>query len=176
METKSAKQIINELADDIKVKDACRRIGGKDWKDLYQELFVIICEQPEEKIEQIYENNYLQFWIVRTLMNSVTANGRFYKKYHIINVEGEKDIRQEGEDEWEQKFIRQREIVGDILREIEQSGRQKAGWYKVNLLRLYAQVQNYSEISRLTGIPVITVSNDIIKFRRELATIIDKRS
>lgn len=173
MERRSAKQIIDALAHDQKVKDACRQLGGNKWEDLYQELFVILCEKDPKQIEDIAEKDYLQFWIVRTLMNSTSATGEFYKKYHIYHVEGEKDIAEEDEDL--QDFARKREVVEDILGEIEQGGRSKASWYKVNLLKLFAQTGNMSEMAKLTGIPFATIHYDITNIRREFSALIDKR-
>lgn len=176
MGTRSAKQIIDDLAKDDRIKNACKKIGQQDWEDLYQELFLILCEMEEGKLIQIEAKGYLHFWIVRVLMNNTTSTGKFYRKYKILNVEreAEKTIA-EAEDENEQVFARQREVIGTILREFEQRGREKAGWYKVNLLRLYSEKGNISEINRLTGIPFETIRLDLINFRRELATIIDKR-
>lgn len=174
---KSAKEIISDLASDAEIKKICKSINLKEWDDLYQELFVILCEYDEKKLEKVFEKGYLKYFVIRTILNLASPTGKDYQyKKNIVHVEEWRQITEEtDEDGGQQEFIRQREIIGDILREIEQGGREKAAWYKVNLLKLYAENNNISDISRITGIPRKAIKYDIQTFTRELSVIIDKR-
>ena len=67
--------ILQELATDKRIIDACKRIGQQYHQDLYQELFVILCEAPTEKLEAMKKSGYLHYWIIRTLCNMITPTG-----------------------------------------------------------------------------------------------------
>lgn len=50
-----------------------------DWK---QELFIILLEQPEEKIQKAYSERWLMYLAVRTTLNQIrSTTSPFYKKY-----------------------------------------------------------------------------------------------
>lgn len=164
--------ILDELSKDKNIKEACKRIGYPNHEDLYQELFIILCELPEDKLTEIYTNGYLHYWIVRTLTNMVSPYGKFYKKYKVTydDTEANQKLADTEDEGCEQELERERERaeVESLLTKYEKSGRDGFGWYKVTLLKAYAEVGSYRKLSKLTGIHFITIANDIKNFRAEL--------
>lgn len=164
--------ILVELANDTKIKDACKKIDFKNHEDLYQELFVILCELPKEKLAEIHSSGHIQYWIVRTLLNMTSPRGNFYKKYHIINDDTEADARikeEEGEDrEQVLEFEAKTTEIDTLLKKYERQGRDGFGWYKVNLLKLYCEVGSFRKLGELTGISYRTICLDVNDFIREL--------
>jgi hypothetical protein len=166
--------VLNEPSKDAKIKEACKRIGYPNHDDLYQELFIILCELPKDKLNEIYSNGYIHYWVVRTLTNMVSPYGKFYKKYKVTydDTEADKkltDTEDEGSGE-ELERERERAEVESLLTKYENSGRDGFGWYKVTLLKAYAEVGSYRKLSKLTGIHFITIAHDINTFRKELIT------
>jgi hypothetical protein len=50
-------------------------------EDLKSEVFLILCELPEEKLIALYDRKELKFYIVRIMLNLVqNKNNQFYKK------------------------------------------------------------------------------------------------
>jgi hypothetical protein len=165
--------LLDQIAKDEKIKDACKKIDYRNHKDLYQELFIILCELPAEKLEQMYSNGYLQYWVVRTLLNMTSPRGNFYRKYYIINDESEADKRLEEIEEDKSELFeleKKRREVEALLQKYEEKGRDGFGWYKVTLLKLYSEVGSYRKMGELTGISYRTICEDINEFIKELRT------
>lgn len=76
-------------------------VNGGDIEDLTQEIYLILLEYDTEKIEQMYINGQLNFFIVKIINNQYfSANSPFYKKYkkyynlidgNIVNSETENE-------------------------------------------------------------------------------------
>jgi DNA-directed RNA polymerase specialized sigma24 family protein len=161
--------IVEELLRDKRIWQACQRLHYRQAEDLYQELFVILCEAPPEKLEAMKQSGYLHYWIIRTLCNMITPTGRFYKKYIVTYDdygEGEK-LKSEAEEK-EPDYAATGAEVKRMLCEIERKGQSEFGWYKVNLLKLFVEKRNILEMQRMTGIPYNTIKNDLLSFKREL--------
>lgn len=73
-----------------KLKRAARNItNGNDlWRDLFQELIIILYSQDEEKIQDMYDRNELDFYCIRIMINEYRSTRReFFKKYRHLNDE-----------------------------------------------------------------------------------------
>ena len=164
--------LLTELSRDAKIKDACRKIGYPNHEDLYQELFVVLCETPTEKLQEMKDAGYIHFWIVRTLMNMTSPTGIFYRKYKTISddTEASKQLTEPQEEDREQvlELETKRAEVESLLQKYEKAGRKDGGWYKVNLLKMYSEVGNYRKMGELTGISFPTINKDVNDFIKEL--------
>lgn len=50
--------------------------------DLREEVIMVICELPYEKLMQMHSRNELQFFAVRTILNMIKSDtSEFYRKY-----------------------------------------------------------------------------------------------
>ena len=75
--------LIAELAADKEIKDACKKINYSLHEDIYQDLFVILCQTPEDKLKEMKQSGFLRFWIIRTIMNISSPNDGNYKKKYM---------------------------------------------------------------------------------------------
>ena len=51
-------------------------------KDLEQDLYVELLEKDDELIEYLYENNQLNYFLTKMVVNNINSNtSRFYYKY-----------------------------------------------------------------------------------------------
>ena len=57
------------------MRDVCVKVGKELASDLYQELFLILCEKDDKWIEDKYASGYWEGFIIRIVMN------QFYGKY-----------------------------------------------------------------------------------------------
>ena len=165
--------LIAELAADKEIKDACKKINYSLHEDIYQDLFVILCQTPEDKLKEMKQSGFLRFWIIRTIMNISSPNDGNYKKKYIPlanDTEAIDQLTEPQEEDREQilELETKRAEIESLLQRYEKQGRKQAGWYKVNLLRLYFEVGNYRKLSALTGISTRTICNDVNDFIKEL--------
>ena len=123
--------------------------------DLRQEVFLVLCEMDEEKLVGMYEQGYLKYFIVRTILNMAKSDrSNFYKKFR--QVYQEIPITYEVEKE---------EYNEDLINKLEK-GLGILHWYEAELLKLYASnVKNLLAISRETKIPYRSLIKTIRKAR-----------
>lgn len=56
--------------------------------DLKQELFVILCEMPDSKIEALHTNNQLRYYVTRIVLNMIASStSPFHKKYRQFTLD-----------------------------------------------------------------------------------------
>lgn len=67
-------------------------------EDLKQEVILVVCEMPHEKVIGLYERKELDFYVARIILNHVKSNtSPFYKKYRRAFYEYFGDIRKDQE-------------------------------------------------------------------------------
>lgn len=121
--------------------------------DLRQEVFLVLCEMNEEKLFEMYEQGYLKYFIVRTILNMAKSDrSNFYKKF--------RQLYQEIPLSYEVK----KEEYDETLVEKLEEGMQVLHWYEAELLKLYAENgKNLLAISRDTKIPYRSLLKTIRK-------------
>jgi len=114
----------------------------------------VLCEMEEEKLIDMHKRNVLKFYLVRTMINMMQSNtSQFYRTYRKpLNAEVELHDRDE-----------------DLLNRVE-TELSKLHWFSSDLLRLYAINHNCNakELSRVTGIPYMTIHRVLKLTKREL--------
>jgi len=122
-------------------------------EDLRQEVFLVLCEMNEEKLFEMYEQGYLKYFIVRTILNMAKSDrSNFYKKF--------RQLYQEIPLSYEVK----KEEYDETLVEKLEEGMQVLHWYEAELLKLYAENgKNLLAISRDTKIPYRSLLKTIRK-------------
>lgn len=155
--------------------------------DLKQEVAVIICSWPDEKIIGLEERGELSFYVVRMVFNMVSNKYHpFHKKYRSINYEFKemlsdpyldaKDLTDDFEDRYAFKRGGESEPADESLafRDTEREQREaledftmleieNLHWYSAELVRLYMQLGNYRALGTATGIPYISCYKTIQK-------------
>jgi hypothetical protein len=68
--------IILELSKADWLKKATKNIAKNNElaRELYQFYFLTILEKPDEQIEKIYRDGYIQFWSIRLLYLCINGN------------------------------------------------------------------------------------------------------
>lgn len=58
----------------------------QDLEDITQDIFVYICEFSEEKIEKLFDDNILNFYVVKIIKNQMKSKtSAVYKNYRKFN-------------------------------------------------------------------------------------------
>jgi hypothetical protein len=147
--------IIIQLWDSTELKDAISKMQPEELQeDLRSELFKVLCEMDEDKLIDMYKRNVLKFYLVRTMINMMQSNtSQFYRTYR-------KPLNQE---------IKLHDRDEDLLNKVEDE-LSKMHWYKAELLRVYAIKHNCNakELSRVTGIPYMSIHRELKLTKREL--------
>ena len=147
--------IIVQLWDSKELSDAISKMQPEELQeDLRSELFKVLCEMEEEKLIDMHKRNVLKFYLVRTMINMMQSNtSQFYRTYRTpLNAEVQLHDRDE-----------------DLLNRVE-TELSKLHWFSSDLLRLYAINHNCNakELSRVTGIPYMTIHRVLKLTKREL--------
>lgn len=76
--------MLNKIADEKLVETICKNIGvsPKYMDDLVQEIYLILLEYNQTKLQEIYDKGQLNFFITRIIKNQWCSNtSPFYRKY-----------------------------------------------------------------------------------------------
>lgn len=76
--------MLNKIANEKLVETICKNIGvsPKYMDDLVQEIYLILLEYNQTKLQKIYDNGQLNFFLTRIIKNQWCSNtSPFYKKY-----------------------------------------------------------------------------------------------
>ena len=57
-----------------------------DAQDLTQEVYVIMLEYDQEKLQKIYENGHLNYWVARVMLNQYIRSTSPFKKLSLIHI------------------------------------------------------------------------------------------
>lgn len=146
--------IITELYNSSDINEAIGKMQPIELQDdLRQEVFLVLCEMDEEKLFGMYEQGYLKYFIVRTILNMAKSDrSNFYRKFR--QVYQEIPITYElPKDEYDETLVIKLEQGMEILH-----------WYEAELLKLYSQNgKNLLAISRETKIPYRSLLKTIRK-------------
>ena len=137
-------------------------------RELYQFYFLTILQKPDEQIEKIYNDGYIQFWTIRLLYLCVNGNrhpfgqSRIYDHYDVYELDfpEEPDLlfEREQEEQIEQKRINQINQVTET-----------AYFYERELFKLWCSGMSARAIHRKTDISVREVLR-VIKLMKERCT------
>lgn len=136
-----------EFWESKEVNDAINKMHPAELRDdLKSEVFLILAELPEEKIINLYTNNYLKFYTVRIMLNLVqSTDKKFFKKFRdFVEYDNNEEVYEE--------------MAIDIALEMHKLI-DELYWYDRELLHLYTFRfnKNARELSRSTGIPYMSI-------------------
>lgn len=125
--------------------------------DLKQEVILIVCQLPEEKIKKLHQDKALEFYTVKIILNLIKNSASlFSKQYRMPMIQFNNQEIADTHDTEEREI---REAIEDIA--IEEINR--LYWYDAELVRLYMQLGNFRAIEEQTGIPFISCYKNIQK-------------
>jgi len=148
-------QIITEFYNSKDINQAISKMQPAYLQDeLKQEVFLVLCEMPEERLFQMYNDEYLKYFIVRTILNMAKSDrSTFYKKFR------------EQLDEIPESFEMKKDDYDESLNEKLDNAVKILHWYERELLRLYSEEKNLLKISRDTNIPYRSILETIKKVK-----------
>jgi len=146
-------QIIQELYLSKDINDAIGKMNPQELQDdLRQEVFLVLCEMEETRLFQMYNDGYLKYFIVRTILNMAKSDrSNFYKKFrgNLQEIPITYEVKKEDYDEsLNDKLEKSIEILH---------------WYELELLKIYSNNPNLLAISRDTKIPYRSLLKTIKK-------------
>lgn len=142
----------------------CQKIGGYLGGDLYQELFLILCEKSDEWIEEKYNSGYWNGFVIRIALNQVYGKRTSFEKGYLRPIalyEVNEFIEQPTSEEIKEYLHQSIEAVTNDLE-----------WYEFKIWQLYRhgdkdkgiKPRSARSISKVTGISrqeILKVINDI---------------
>lgn len=157
-------QIINEFVRDQDYRAICRKVGGNDADDLYQELVLLVLEIPEAKLTQLNETCLKCFFYRMAERQYNRPNSAFYRKYRKPN----RLMKEHAENI--ALFEHSADGLDDLIAEVEQAMTELDGiyWYDAKMMRVYAEIGSMRAVAEETGIPLISIHGTVNKARKFL--------
>jgi hypothetical protein len=78
--------IIQTLYESKEINQAISKMQPAELRDdLKQEMFLVLCELSDDKVEDMYERNVLKYYVVRMMLNMMTGRrSSFEKKFRQV--------------------------------------------------------------------------------------------
>jgi len=162
--------IILELSKADWLRKATKNIAKNNElaRELYQFYFLTILEKPDEQIEKIYRDGYIQFWSIRLLYLAINGNrhpfgnSRIYDQHDVYELDFAEEI--DLLDEREQAEGIELERINKINQVTE-----SAYFYERELFKLWCSGMSARAIHRKTDISVREVLR-VIKLMKDRCT------
>ena len=152
-------EILRIMYTDPDISDAIGKMDPPELRDdLRQEIFLVLAEMDEALLIQRYNEGWLRYYIVRTMLNMIKSDrstfyNRFRRGFEELGDIGERiaDEGQEGEE---------KSLEGHLS---------QLHWYERKLIEIYSENgRNVAKISRETGIPYRSLFKTIKKTKAVL--------
>mgnify|MGYP006268971177 CR=1 FL=1 len=146
-------EIITELYESPDINEAIGKMQPYELQDdLRQEVFLVLCEMDEERLFKMYEDGYLKYFVVRTIVNMAKSDRSnfartFRKVYEEVGDLGSVEI-------YDESLTERLTTSMEILH-----------WYEKEIFKLWAECGNLLQVSRDTGIPYRSLLKTIKKVR-----------
>ena len=104
--TKSKYEIIEELAQNKTIEKIIGNVATNPSEDTLKDLSQILYEdllmKPDEKVEQLYKDGQLQFFLTRMVLNSINSKtSRYYYLFSRFNNKTQQLEYDEEQDRWD---------------------------------------------------------------------------
>jgi DNA-directed RNA polymerase specialized sigma24 family protein len=149
------------MYEDPDIAEAIGKMDPPDLRDdLRQEIFLVLAEMDEALLIQRYNEGWLRYYIVRTMLNMIKSDrstfyNRFRRGFEELGDIGER-MQDEGQEEAEKS------LEGHLS---------ALHWYERKLIEIYSENgRNVAKISRETGIPYRSLFKTIKKTKALLKT------
>lgn len=145
--------IISELYESKDINEAIGKMQPYDLQsDLRQEVFLVLCEMEEDRLMKMYEDGYIKFFIVRTILNMAKSDrSNFARTFRRVYSEVEDNYCvEEYDDSLNVKLNKSLEILH---------------WYEKEIFKLYSDCGNLLQVSRETKIPYRSLLKTIKKVK-----------
>jgi len=121
-------------------------------EDLRQEVFLVLCEMEEDRLLQMFNDGYLKYFIVRTILNMAKSDrSNFAKKFRRI-YEPVEDLG--STEPYDESLSQKLNASMEILH-----------WYEKEIFKIYSETGNLLQVSRDTNIPYRSLLKTIKKVK-----------
>jgi hypothetical protein len=121
-------------------------------EDLKQEVFLVLCEMNEERLFQMYNDGYLKYFIVRTILNMAKSDRSNFARTFRRVYEPIEDIG--STEPYDESLTTKLYASMEILH-----------WYEEQIFKLYAESGNLLQVSRDTKIPYRSLLKTVKKVK-----------
>lgn len=146
-------KIISDLYLSKDINDAINKMDPQ-WlrEDLKSEVFLVLCEMDEERLMQMFNDGYLKYFIVRTILNMAKSDrSNFSKTFRKVYEEVGDNMHDETYDEsLTQKLYKSMEVLH---------------WYEREIFKLFSESGNLLQVSRDTNIPYRSLLKTVKKVK-----------
>lgn len=102
-------QIVETLAKEQRVETMIQNIAHQalsaDLKDLSQEVYMILLTYDETRLQDLWENNQMDFFLARIIVNQYRSNNSpFFKVFRKFRLMIDEEIQFMDTDEWDKKY------------------------------------------------------------------------
>lgn len=164
-----ARDILTEIYCSNDIKEVVSKLKPAHLReDILHHCFTELFSKQENFIIDLYNRGKLKAFIVKMIYNTSVFNDTpFCKEWSLItpgntrevHVDRFKDVVDSTDDDNLDELV----AVVDTLY-----------WYKKDILKLYAELGTYKEVSEATGIPVTSIHNTMRDVRYEVKKKIKK--
>ena len=178
MELLDKGKIIKHVAESKEYSQLCRKLclDNAYYKDMFQELIIILSEQNEDKLVGLHQRNELKFFIIRVIQNQLRCKtSTFSKKYrnfaeiNACSIDNYDSLyEQEVDSESDRDYI-------DLILD-RKNFKDKSDWYESNIAALYLSSGSIRKVVSKTGIPNNSVHNTVKSFKRSVKARITELS
>lgn len=87
-------EIAEQLAKDKVIEQICTnlRVTSNYYDDLVEEIYLIVLEYDNEKLSKVWENNQMNYWLTRVILNNWNSQtSQFWKKYRKYNQKADEN-------------------------------------------------------------------------------------
>ena len=156
---------MNQLAHNPKIRKIALNIAGgiRFGEDLYQHLFLTLCEKEDQKIIEAYDKKYLEFLCISIMQNNYhSVTSPFYKinrhnisydELHEQHAASIPDNESEIFEHLENYELKIKPIEDYINQQVTQDN-----FYKITLVRQWANGDSYRTIAKKTKIPMKSIA------------------
>jgi len=119
--------------------------------ELKQEVFLVLCEMEEERLLQMFNDGYLKYFIVRTILNMAKSDrSNFSRTFRKVYEEVQDQANEVYDESITEKLNKSMEILH---------------WYEREIFRLFSESGNLLQVSRDTGIPYRSLLKTVKKVK-----------
>jgi len=164
-----ARDILTEIYCSDDIKNVVAKLKPDHLKeDILQHCFTELFSKQESFIIDLYNRGKLKAFIVKMLYNTSVFNDTpFCKEWSLITPGNSREVHVDRFKEVADHSID--DNTDDIVAVVD-----SLYWYKKDILKLYAELGTYKEVSEATGIPVTSIHNTIREVRHEVKKKIRK--
>ncbi len=162
-------------------KELADCIGKMDHRHLHdelkQELFIVLCELPDDKLLGMHGRGELRYYAVRVILNMINSNtSRFYKVFRskaLLNMDI--DLGNLFNDKFQDNGVQDKIDIEEKENKLLDAVN-KLGWYDKGITELYMKEGSMGKVAKKVGIPKSSVKQTIDRAKKSIKECLQSSS